>query len=344
MTALIDALVDKAQAKLVPLNAAIELTLRCNLRCVHCYNFDRDEPPPASELTKQEVLRVLDDLRRLGCFQVAFTGGEPLTRPDFFDLLDRTRDLGLAVSVLSNGTLLTDAVVDRLAAYDNVVDVALSVYGASARTHDALTRSRGSFARTVRGAERLRDARIPVALKLIVMKANVPEVPAMIALATSRGLLYNVDTYIRPRHDGDGSSLAARPDPADLLPLYRGPLRDVLPDRAPRDLRPEEFTCNCAKGTCAIFADGGVGPCISVPWIAGNIRERPFEEIWYHSAVFQRIRGLTMHDFKACAPCELKSYCNRSPGPAYIATGDYTAADPWICEDAVNMKAAVLGE
>lgn len=340
---LINFIVTKAQEKVIPFNAAIELTLKCNLRCVHCYNFDRDTPMPArdAELTREEVFGLLGDLRRLGCFQVAFTGGEAMVHPDFFAFMDRARDLGLAVSVLTNGTTLTDEVVDRLAAYDNLVDTSLSVYGATASTHDAITQARGSYARTVRGAERLRDARIPVALKFIVMKGNVGEVEGMIALSKRMGVLYNVDTYIRPRHDGDESSYTARAAPEALAPLYRGPLRDLLPDHPLREMRPEEFTCNCAKGTCAIFSTGDVGPCISVPWIAGNIRERSFEEIWRHSPVFQRIRDLTMSDFKTCTPCPLKSYCNRSPGPAYILTGDYTGVDPWICEDAANIRAAV---
>src|SRR4029077_1730623 len=71
----------------VPITASLELTLRCNIRCLHCYNFDRDEARPACdtpELTTAEILRVMDDLRAAGCLFVMFTGGEVRSHKDRF--------------------------------------------------------------------------------------------------------------------------------------------------------------------------------------------------------------------------------------------------------------------
>ena len=67
---------------------------------------------------------------------------------------------------------------------------------------------------------------------------------------------------------------------------------------------------------------------------AGNLRERPFLEIWRTSPVFERIRGLKLADFKTCAPCPNKAWCRRSPGSAYVLHGDYTGVDPWVCGEA----------
>jgi AdoMet-dependent heme synthase len=107
------------------------------------------------------------------------------------------------------------------------------------------------------------------------------------------------------------------------LPIGRRPLPPA-----------EQFNCNCARGNCAISARGEVFPCISVPWSAGNIRDRPFAEIWRDSPVFNRIRGLTLADFPKCGPCPHRGHCSHDRGAAYNATQDYTSADPFVCATA----------
>lgn len=324
-----------AYERLVPWSATLELTLRCNLRCVHCYNFDRDAPRPTGRpLTRAEWFDVLEQLRAAGCAHVGLTGGEAMMHPEFFALLERAGRLALAASVLTNGTGLTDAAVERLARADHVDEVGLSVYGAVPTTHDAVTQVRGSFERTMRGAERLSAARVPVVLKYMVMDVNAGETEAFIRMAEARGTAWRADTYLRPRHDGDRAVTRRRASDEQLERLYRGPLRDRLP-------RGRDLQCGCARSNCAVTAVGDVYPCIAVPWRCGNVRERPFREIWEHSPQFAEIRALRTEDFSSCSPCALKSVCGRSPGPAYILTGDYTGVDPWICGDAEIRRRAV---
>jgi MoaA/NifB/PqqE/SkfB family radical SAM enzyme len=185
-----------AHDNLVPLNASLEITLACNIRCVHCYNFDRDQPlrrtgaapdgAPGSvpvsacaterpELSTDEILRLMDDLRAAGCLFLSLTGGEVLSHPDLFVFLDRARDLNLAVQLLTNGTLLRPGIAKRLGSYANLLGVSVSLYGASAAVHDGITQVKGSFARTWAGVERLRAAGVVVRLKFIVMRQNAHE-------------------------------------------------------------------------------------------------------------------------------------------------------------------------
>jgi radical SAM protein with 4Fe4S-binding SPASM domain len=332
----------KAYAHTVPLNVSLELTLKCNIRCLHCYNFDRDQPKAARaeacadakpELTLPEILALLADLRAAGCLFLSLTGGEVLTYPHLFAVLDRARELNLAVQLLTNGTLLRPGMAARLAGYRNLLGVSVSVYGATPETHDGITQVRGSWRRTWDGAERLRALGVSVRVKFIVMKGNAHEVEAMRALGAARGFTYAVDVNITTRHDGDGTSLATRVDEQQLEQVFSGPLRDLLP-KAPRPVTEEGFPCNCARGNCAVSARGDVYPCVSVPWTAGNIREQPFAEIWRSSPVFQRIRGLRIADYPACAPCPDKAYCARDRGAAYNASGSYTGVDPFICKTA----------
>ena len=325
-----------AYKNFVPLNASIELTLRCNIRCLHCYNFDRDEPRPACdkpELSTAEILRVMDELRAAGCLFLLLTGGEALSHPDIFRFLAHARTLNLTVQLLTNGTMLKPGVAARLATYENLLGVSVSVYGATAEVHDSITQMPGSFRRTWDGIGRLRHLGVAVRLKFIVMKQNAHEVEAMRATADARALPYLMDLTITSRHDGTHGSLETRLDRKTLEELYRGPLYD-LGIRTPQQHTDETFPCNCARGNVGITSTGDVVPCVSVPWTAGNVREQPFAEIWKSSPVFQQIRGLKIADYAHCAPCEHQGYCRRNRGAALTASGSYTGVDPFVCAQA----------
>ena len=330
---------ERAYAACIPLSVTLELTLRCNIRCTHCYNFDRALPrsAAAAELSFDEIRALLDELRRAGTLYLALTGGEAMAHPRFWDILDEASARRFAVVLLSNGTLLTEAACDRLKGYPTLDRVSLSLYGATADTHDAVTRSPGSHRKTLDGARRLRERGVDVMLKFVVLQANARETDAVLRQADDEGWALSVDTAVSGRYDGTLGSLGDRVDLGTLEALYRGPLRDHLERRldCPTD---DEFKCNCARGNAGISATGEVYPCIAAPVPAGNLRERSFLEIWKHSPVFERIRGLTLADFKTCAPCDLKAWCRRSAGTAHVLHGDYTGVDPWTCGEAEIIR------
>jgi radical SAM protein with 4Fe4S-binding SPASM domain len=114
----------------------------------------------------------------------------------------------------------------------------------------------------------------------------------------------------------------------------------MLPDGS-QPMTEERFPCNCARGNCAITVTGDVQPCISVPWSAGNVRERPFIDIWRYAPVFQKIRGLRIADYPACAPCPDKSFCSRNRGAGYTHSGSYTGVDPFVCRTAAITREVV---
>jgi radical SAM protein with 4Fe4S-binding SPASM domain len=328
-----------AYENVVPLNASIETTLRCNIRCQHCYNFDRDasKTPCASdaepELSADEILKLMSDLRTAGCLFLSLTGGEVLMHPHLFSFLDHARELRLSVQLLSNGVLLRPGMAKRLASYPNLLGVSVSIYGATPSVHDSITQVAGSWRRTWEGAERLRALGVSVRMKLIVMRQNAHEAAAMRAAASDRGFAYLMDLTITSRHDGDASSLATRVTHEQLEALYRGPLRDLV-SRGAHPVTEKSFPCNCARGNVAISARGDVFPCISVPMKAGNVRRQPFAAIWAHSSVFRRIRELTIADYSKCAPCPHQAHCSRDRGAAFNASGSYTGTDPFICATA----------
>jgi radical SAM protein with 4Fe4S-binding SPASM domain len=335
-----------AYANCVPLNVTLEITTACNLRCTHCYNRDRGGTTCGAagpgELSTDEILRVMTELRGAGCLFLGITGGEPLAHPRLGDILDRARRLNLAVQLLTNGTLLDDGAVGRLADYPNLLGLSVSLYGAGPATHEAVTRVPGSFTRTWAGAERARARGLSVLVKFLVMRRNVREVGDMVAAASVRGFSYMIDFCVTARHDRSTDPLDDRATPEEIAALYRGPLKALAPDGR-QEITEDFFPCNCARGNCAVTARGDVIPCIAVPWPAGNVREKPFAEIWRDAPVFRRIRGLRMDDYPRCGPCALKRWCLRDRGSAFLAAGEYTGNDLWICDLAEATRRAVQG-
>jgi radical SAM protein with 4Fe4S-binding SPASM domain len=329
----------RAYEKCIPLNVTFEITLRCNLRCVHCYNFDRELPyHPSSrredELTNGEVHRILDEIRAEGCLFLSFTGGEALLHPGLEEFVRHARGSGMSVRLKSNGSLLRAGTVDRMAAA-GATAVDISLYGSRAETHDDFVKRPGAFDRTMAGAVRARDAGLEVRLNLLLIRQNADEIGAMIEMAERLGIPYAIDPQISTRYDGSRSSLDHRVDTETLERLFRGPLRHLLP---PVDERRSSVQCSCARSVCGITAFGEVYPCIGAPLPSGNLRRRPFREVWWNSPRLRWIRNLTLEDFPACRGCAHIGHCRRSSGVIYNNTGVYNGplrfGDDWSCMEA----------
>jgi radical SAM protein with 4Fe4S-binding SPASM domain len=331
-----------AEQGCVPLNVTLELGLACNLRCVHCYNFDRDltrHPSPArgAEMSDAEIFRVIDEVRAEGALFLAFTGGEPLSHPRVDDFVAHAARTGLFVRLKSNGTLLTQARARDLARRGlKAVDV--SVYGASPRTHDDFVRLEGAFVKTLAGIRNSRQAGLEVRLSFIVSSANSEEVASMIELASRLDVPYNLDTHLTARHDLSRSSLELALDRPAFERLYRGPLAPfVQPPRSKGD----SIACPCARSVCGIGSCGDVYPCIGAPLPAGNVREGGFRAIWRESPTLRWVRGLRNEDFPACNTCSHAPYCRRSSGVILNNTGEFTGPRRFG-DDACCVEAEVV--
>ena len=142
----------------VPLSGSLELDLRCNLRCLHCY---RDGEWPSGILTTDEVKRVLDEIAAAGTIWLLFTGGEIFLRPDFFQIYEHARRLGLRVTLFTNGTTMTTRIADALKEQPPEM-VEVSLYGFSKEVYEKVTGIPGSRAKCYRGVELLLERDLPV--------------------------------------------------------------------------------------------------------------------------------------------------------------------------------------
>ena len=220
-----------------------------------------------------------------GCLFLVLTGGEVLSSPKLFPVLDRARELNLAVQLLTNGTLLRPGVAAKLAGYPNLMGASVSLYGATPETHDGITQVRGSWRRTWDGIERLRGLGVAVRLKFVVMRQNAHEVASMRADADARQLTYVLDTVVTARNDGSDTSLATRIEDDQLRALYRGPLRDLVPDERVGSER-GELPLQLRPGKLRDYRHGGCDP---VHFRALGGGQRPRAEVRRHLALLARL-------------------------------------------------------
>jgi MoaA/NifB/PqqE/SkfB family radical SAM enzyme len=265
----------RALARAQPLSAHLELTYRCNWRCVFCYNPRHSDIRP---LTGEEWISVLDDLRALGTLSLALTGGEALTHPDFLRIARAARERAFALRIFTNGSLVSEAMADALAELHPVA-VEMSLHGARAQTHDRATLRPGSFAAVLRALERLRRRGVPLLLKTPLTRLNEDEVDAIVELVRGLGADHQMDATITPRDDGDPGPLEYRASPAGVERMYR---KVAELGRLPETTRePGGVNCGLGRITVAVDPEGNVYPCPQWRRSAlGNVRVTPLRELW----------------------------------------------------------------
>ncbi len=258
-----------------PLSACLELTYRCNWRCVFCYNprhHDRRGLSPA------EWCVVLDDLRALGTLYVALTGGEPLAYPHFLAVARAVRERAFALRILTNGALVTDALAGKIADLRPLA-VELSLHGATAETHDRATATPGSFHTMLQGLERLLAREVGVVLKTPLTFLNESEIAGMRRLAEERGVPWRIDPVLTPRDDGDPGPLAYRASAEATERVFR---ELAAVGQLPQEERAEGGTnCGLGRTTLAVDPEGNVFPCMQ--WRRaplGNVRDTPLRDMW----------------------------------------------------------------
>ena len=335
---LVEQVVNKCVKLRIPYAVMFELTYKCNLNCRHCY-VERDNG--GTELSTEEIKGVFDQLAEMNTFFLAFTGGEIFTREDLFDIAWYAKRKGFLLTFMTNGTLITAEKMEEIKKL-KPVKFELSLYGATAKTHDYVTRVKGSFERTVEAIKGLTEEGIGVTIKTILMRSNIKEYKEMEALGEELGVHPRMNPGLAPRRDGSLEPLQydlSFEEMVEYLPEENAEAMLSYLSEVSKDLS-DRFLCKAGKSGSCISPDGTVYPCIMMPMAVGNIRENSFEEIWHTqpSEELNRLRNLTAHDLTTCPTCDLAPFCIRCPGVVYLETGDIVGASPSACRYAQWRK------
>ena len=265
-----------------PLACQWEITCRCNLRCVMCYTDCFNRPDLIrNELSTSEILRIMDELAAAGCLDLVLTGGEPLARPDFFDIYERAKENGFLTTVFTNGTLITETVADRLAALPPH-RIEISLHGLTVHTFEEITERRGSFQRCMRAIDLLVDRNLAVVLKTTAMTVNHDEILAIKRFANGLGSVqYRLGEDLRPTLDGSSApQRLALSESARLRLMQDDPdLRAEAYRQQSQDPKP----CESGKRRFHIDAYGGLQLCSGNRQMSYDLRTGTFEEGFYHA-------------------------------------------------------------
>lgn len=331
---------------------AWETTRNCNLACVHC-RASATQGPYQGELDTAEAFRLLDQIAELGRPIVILTGGEPLLRADIFDIAAYGTTLGLRMVMAPNGTLVTDAIAQRLAAC-GIQRLSISLDGDSAETHDAFRQVPGAFAGALQGIACIKRAGLPFQINTTVTRANLEQIPRIQALAVELGAVAHHIFLLVPTGRGKyivDQAIDAEEYERTLNWFYeqrgKSPLElkatcaphyyRILRQRSARDGQPVSFQthgldavtrgCLGGIGFCFVSHTGDVQPCGFLSTACGNVRRTSFAEIWRFSEVFAALRDYERLEGK-CGACEFKRVCGGCRARAFEATGDYLAEEP----------------
>jgi radical SAM protein with 4Fe4S-binding SPASM domain len=310
----------RAAALGVPLFVQLDLTYRCNERCIHCY-LDHDD---LGEMTYDEIASVLRQLADAGTLFLTFSGGEVLLRADFFDILRLARSLQFCVRIKTNGVLIREKQADLLRDL-GVHEVQISIYSHRPDVHDAITKLPGSFERSVDAVARLRARGLRVVIANVLMTANFGDYAGVRALAARLGVECAIDPTVTPHMSGDRSLLALGISGQELRQAFNDPELGGSDAAvcAPSTSAPDADTldglpCSAGHTACYVSPYGDVYPCVQFPLPTGSVRRQTFLDIWRGSPQFAEVRGIRVRDLTSCPDCAHVGSCTRCPGLAYM--------------------------
>lgn len=331
-----------------PLWGSIEVTERCNLRCLPCYIRQPlgDLQSLERELSTTELENLLDQIADAGCICLLFTGGEPFAREDFLEIYTYAKRKGLIITIFTNATMLNPAIADQLAGLPpRTVEVTL--YGRSQRVYEEVTGVPGSYARCMKGIELLMNRDVPLSLKAIVISTNQHELWEMKAFAGELGLDFRFDPVVNPRLDGNRGPVRFRIPPEDVVALDRldtdrwNGIKQFTRQFFGPPARPEALY-NCAAGHYSFHVDpsGRLSVCLMDREPSYDLRSGSFREAWQEfipRVLLQRRRRQT-----PCQTCNLQDLCHQCAGWARLETGDAETPVEYLCR-LTHLRAEALG-
>lgn len=316
-----------AAARNVPLTAHLELTYRCNARCVHCYQ-ERGAAP--REMSTAEWIAAVDQVRAAGALVVTLSGGEALLSPSFWPVAEHARSVGLAVRVFTNGILLGRANVARLRLL-RPLSVEVSVFSLRPERHEAVTGVPGSLSRALRGLFRLKRAGIPLVVKCPLLSASGDDHGQVRALGERLGASVVFDAHIFPRFDGDMGPTRCRGDDATISSFLADAVRLGNERRTLLPVRPDQAPCGMGRNFLVVSPEGELLPCPMMQTSAGNVRRERLDVLWREAPLLRRLRARTFGGLEGCGTCPRSGYCDRCSAIALLEDGDLDGPSRRAC-------------
>lgn len=337
----------KAAEKHLPLYGVLELLPLCNMNCDMCYvRMSKSEMEQVGRLrTLEEWEKIADDMVKSGTLFILLTGGEPLLYPEFRALYLKLLDLGLIVTINTNGTLLNENWADFFAQH-RPRRINITLYGACDKTYESLCHYPGGFEKTLRAIRLLRKRNIDVKLNGSLTKGNVDERMDILAIGESLNVPVRIDTYMYPttRERLHPYNHQARLDPVsaakarieilksemgdELFAEYRRSALETVQNTQNTEAFSRKMKCRAGKSSFVVNWQGQMRSCIVLDSPSVSLEETTFSAAW--AQIVNAVDRLQISS--KCSHCSLRGICNICVAAAIAETGSADSVPKYLCQ------------
>lgn len=321
-------------------NVVFELTYRCSEKCIHCYNVgsthyqsDIDKRGDRCELTLEEYKRVIDELKEQGMFKICLTGGDPFSKSIAWNIIEYCYEKEIAVELYTNGLAISNQTEKLINLYPRIVG--LTLYSSIPETHDKVTRTKGSFEKTISTLEQLSNFGIPLQLKCCVFNVNFSSYKGVYKLAEDFAALPQIEVNIKNTVDGNKyASQHLRLTEKEYEELFKDPyIYPYIQSNSLDRITTRDFSQNACIGgvkSCTLTPEGDIIPCPAFHLIFGNVRNSSILEI-RNSKKMKEWEKVTLKEYEKCGRHKYCAFCSICPGDNYSDTGSPLKASDNKC-------------
>lgn len=328
----IDSLNSWARVNKIPLSLTMELTPFCNFNCVMCYvRLSKEQADVQGKLlTVQQWLDIAKQAKSVGTLNVTLTGGEPFLYPGFWELYEKLNQMGFILSILSNGSLIDEGVIEKFRAYGMPSMVKMTIYGASDETYQKVSLSSDGFTRISKAIDLLKAENVPVVLTSTIIKENADDLKLMYEFSGNKGVsLKHSISVVKSSRGAENSVEASRFAFAD----FSAELSLEYLEQSKYKWTDDPFGFCVSKGNSLFITwNGHFQLCsfLSKPYVkySGDF-EKDFKKLNYK---LDRIINPT-----ECYNCIYKEFCQRCPAILCAESGDPERVDVEFCKMAKRL-------
>lgn len=341
-------LCEKASLNHIPLSGAIELLPLCNMNCDMCYiRLTKEEMESSGRIrTADEWISIAKQMKEAGTLFVLLTGGEPFLYKDFKKVYNALRDMGIVVTINTNGTLIDKEIADVLAK-NKPRRVNVTLYGASNETYSRLCKNSKGFDQTIAAIKLLKERNIDVKMNVSLVKDNKMDLPEMIRIANELDVPIKIDTYMYPRTKGVKADFSedSRMNPEEIANIdiairYNTETEECFMANRMEFLNKYEWTkqvgplenlpLRCRAGRSSFWIDwhGNMSPCVFLDNFKMDVFENGFSKCWNY--LVHKCNDLFLP--KKCASCDKREICQVCVASVYCETGDMIESPEYLCK------------
>ena len=314
----------------------IEITNKCNERCIHCY-IPHDKKN--IELPFDAIEALLHQLKQMGTLKITLSGGEFFLHPDCIRILRKVREFDFSYRILSNVTMLNKNILEVLKETNPRI-IQISLYSMDATEHDSITHLAGSFERTIQAIEILKENGIPIELSCPVMELNYKSYKNVLSYARSINCSAHTDLMLLSSYDFAKENVAERLSLNQIENLlqeiakYENTPTPIQDGKISKEEWMKEPLCLVGQKEICVDANGNVFPCAGGQAIVcGNIMEQPMKDIWLRSPKLNHLRLLKKESIPQCFDCKSNDICHVCLVYNYNENaGDYLKVPKRFCE------------